>query len=260
VARLEDPHGDRAGCPGFTPDGTRLVVVAGFSGAIHVWDLRAIRARLREMDLDWDWPEFPPAAAGDTAAEPVTIEVVPGDLAGLAPTFEPRARQAIERWRREVAADPDSANACNNLAWAYLMAPGSLRDAEAALPLAENAMRLESGSAYFRNTLGVAYYRAGRYREAVEVLRPNLQGQWDRALAYDLYVLAMSHHRLGETARARDCYDLAVRWARAQLGLDTVVLEELAAFRAEAEELLGIEREDDRPRGAGSERPDAPGP
>ena len=33
----------------------------------------------------------------------------------------------------------------------------------------------------YRNTLGVAYYRAGRYREAVEVLRPNLDEQEDRA-------------------------------------------------------------------------------
>jgi WD40 repeat protein len=62
VAKLEDPHGDRAGWQGFTPDGTRLVVVATFASAVHVWDLRAIRARLKAMNLDWDWPEFPPAA------------------------------------------------------------------------------------------------------------------------------------------------------------------------------------------------------
>jgi hypothetical protein len=54
VAKLEDPHGDRATWQGFTPDGTRLVVMARTTGAIHVWDLRAIRARLKEMNLDWD--------------------------------------------------------------------------------------------------------------------------------------------------------------------------------------------------------------
>ena len=58
----------------------------------------------------------------------------------------------------------------------------------------------------------MAYYRAGRYREAVEVLRPNLESQADKGLAFDLYFLAMSYHRLGETARARDYYDWAVRW------------------------------------------------
>ena len=62
VAKLEDPHGDRAAWLGFTPDGTQLVVAARYAKAIHVWDLRAIRERLKEMGLDWDWPEFPPAA------------------------------------------------------------------------------------------------------------------------------------------------------------------------------------------------------
>jgi serine/threonine protein kinase/WD40 repeat protein len=69
VARLEDPHGDRATWQAFTPDGTRLVVVARYANAIHVWDLRAIRARLKEMNLDWDWPEFPPAPAGNDRKE-----------------------------------------------------------------------------------------------------------------------------------------------------------------------------------------------
>jgi tetratricopeptide (TPR) repeat protein len=183
----------------------------------------------------------------------VTIEVLPGDLA---------KQQGIEGWRREVEANPDSANACNNLAWAYLTAPEALRDVEAALPLAEKAVRLAQGSAHFRNTLGVAYYRAGRYREAVEVLRLNLERQEDTYLAYDLCFLAMSHHRLGETARARDYYDLAFRWAQGQRGFDAVEHRELTAIRAEAEELLGIDRKDNQPRGVRREpeRPDAPGP
>ena len=65
VAKLEDPHGDRATWQGFTTDGTQLVVVADYAGAIHIWDLRAIRTRLKDMNLDWDWPEFPPAATGN---------------------------------------------------------------------------------------------------------------------------------------------------------------------------------------------------
>ena len=123
--------------------------------------------------------------------------------------------------------------------------PEALRDVKAALPLAEHAVRLAAGNAHFRNTLGVAYYRAGRYREAVEVLRPNVAKQGDRTLAYDLYFLAMSHHRLGEKARARDYYDWAIRWVQLQRDLKPENLEELTAFRAEAEELLGIDRKQD---------------
>jgi hypothetical protein len=91
----------------------------------------------------------------------------------------------------------------------------------------------------------VAHYRAGRYREAVEILRPNLTSQEDGGLAFDLYCLAMSHHRLGETARARDYYVWAVRWTGTQPGLSAGQLEDLNVFRAEAEELLGIGKKKD---------------
>jgi WD40 repeat protein len=242
VARLEDPHGDRANWLGFTPDGTQLVVVSKHATAIHLWDLRAIRTRLEEMNLDWDWPAFRPAPAAEPAPAPLTVEVLPGELGQPALTRERRARQAIERFRREVKAKPDSAWACNALAWTYVAAPEALRDVEAALPLAEKAVRLEEKNTNYRNTLGVAYYRAGRYREAVAILRANVVKQSDRVLADDLYFLAMSYHRLGEPERARDYYDWAVRWVSMQRDLRPESLEELTAFRAEAEELLGIAR------------------
>jgi WD40 repeat protein len=237
VAKLEDPCGDRAYWQGFTPDGTRLVVVSRYASAIHVWDLRAIRTRLKDMNLDWDWPEFPPAPTEKLVPATVTI-----DGARPALTREQKAQEAIERARREVKANPNAAGPCNELAWAYLAAPEALRNVEAALPLAEKAVRLTSRNALYRNTLGVAYYRAGRYREAVDVLRPNVENQEDRALAYDLYFLAMSHYRLGETARARDYYDWAVRWISLLPDLNPMHLEELTSLRAEAGELLGIDQ------------------
>jgi tetratricopeptide (TPR) repeat protein len=236
IAQLEDPQGDRANWQRFTPDGTQLVVMAGYARAIHIWDLRAIRTRLKDMNVDWDWPEFP-APTGTPSAQ-VTIDVRPGDLAKTSLTRAQRAQLDIERHRREVEANPNAAEPCNGLAWAYLTAPAALRNVEAALPLAEKAVRLAPKTATYRNTLGVAYYRTGRHREAVEVLRANLDKQEDWALAYDLYFLAMSHYRLGETARARDYYDWAVRWVSVQPDLKADQREELTLFRAEAEELF----------------------
>jgi hypothetical protein len=61
-------HGDRSNMISFTHDGTRLVVLSTYASAIHVWDLRAIRSRLKSMGLDWDWPEFAPSA--DTGSKP----------------------------------------------------------------------------------------------------------------------------------------------------------------------------------------------
>jgi serine/threonine protein kinase/WD40 repeat protein len=63
VAKLEDPFGDRGTWLAFTPDTTELVVASRLSRAVHCWDLRAIRKRLKEMQLDWDWPEFAPVKA-----------------------------------------------------------------------------------------------------------------------------------------------------------------------------------------------------
>ena len=248
VAKLEDPNGDRATWQGFTPDGTQLVVVASYASAIHIWDLRAIQARLKTMNLAWNWPELPPAATGFAAADPVTIEVLPGDLA---------KSQAIERWRRELEVNPDSADACNNLAWAYLAAPEALRDVGTALPLAEKAARLAPGNASYRNTLGVAYYRAGRYREAVEVLRLNLERQEDEYLAYDLYFLAMSQHRLGETAQARDLLRVGGPLGPGA-GLAAVRPKSWPRFALRASAVPGDRRA--AMQGVGRERSDAAGP
>jgi WD40 repeat protein len=72
IARLEDPHGDRAAWQSFTPDRGRLVVVSRGANITHVWDLRAIRSRLKAMNLDWDWPELPPPGNGDWQSLKIT--------------------------------------------------------------------------------------------------------------------------------------------------------------------------------------------
>ncbi|MBI3407193.1 MAG: protein kinase [Planctomycetes bacterium] len=216
VARLTGPDLTWYYPACFTPDGTRLIATA--EKALYVWDLRLIRRQLKDLALDWDWPEFPPAEPGAYAAKPRPVEVFAGDLAETVLTREERYRRAIEQYRRDAEAEPNNPNACNNLAWTYLTAPEPLRNVKAALPLAENAVRLAAGNANFRNTLGLANYRAGRFREAVKALEPNLYKQNDEFLIFDLYFLAMSHHRLGESTRARDYLAWAVRWGTAERG------------------------------------------
>jgi WD40 repeat protein len=60
VGRLTgpDPQWYRPDC--FTPDGGRLISSGPDPSALYVWDLRAIRKQLKELDLDWKWPEFKP--------------------------------------------------------------------------------------------------------------------------------------------------------------------------------------------------------
>jgi serine/threonine protein kinase/WD40 repeat protein len=239
VARLSGQQQAADVPAGFTPDGTRLVVQRTSDGTIGVWDLRLIRQQLKGLGLDWEWPVFPPAGPGEGAAR-LEVKVDLGDLGNPRLTREQRVRKGVVRLRQHLDKNPDDPRACNNLAWYYLTGPKSLRDVKAAVPLAERAVRLAPGDAVYANTLGAAYARSGQYGKAVEILRPNLTGQEDAGLAFDLYFLAICHHGLGEPGRARDYYDWAVRWSRTHPGRTADEVTELAEFRDEVERLLGV--------------------
>jgi tetratricopeptide (TPR) repeat protein len=235
-ARLEDPNQDSVSQGmSFTPDGSQLVTTSNDSYSVHVWDLRAIRTQLAKMGLDWDLPSYPPTQRIDNR-QPLQIQI---DSSGSTVDRQEVTRQVIDKLRRTVEANPNNAPACNNLAWTYLTAPEALRDWNAALSLAQKAMQLVPNPTH-RNTLGLAYYRAGRYREAVETLEANFKDQPDWALAYDLYFLAMCHQKLGDSARARQCFELALRWSDSHQDSLAPYAAELNAFRVEAGELLGI--------------------
>jgi WD40 repeat protein len=62
----------------FSKDGGTLITTGSESRAIHQFDLRAIRARLRELDLDWDAPPLAPVAT-PVSTEPLEVTV---DLGG----------------------------------------------------------------------------------------------------------------------------------------------------------------------------------
>jgi serine/threonine protein kinase/WD40 repeat protein len=74
VAVLEPPNRESIADAAFTPDGTKLVTLS-FANGIDVWNLRLIRRQLKGLGLDWDWPEFAPAAPERPIAEPVKVEI-----------------------------------------------------------------------------------------------------------------------------------------------------------------------------------------
>ena len=126
----------------------------------------------------------------------------------------------------------------NNQAWRLVTGPEKSRDPAKALKLIQEAIKQQPDNATFLNTLGVVQYRNGLYKEAVATLEKSLakgNGQFD---AFDLFFLAMCHHRLGNPVKARDCYTRAVKWSREQKDLPAQHAEELKAFQAEAEALL----------------------
>jgi tetratricopeptide (TPR) repeat protein len=117
--------------------------------------------------------------------------------------------------------------------------PEKLRDPNQALPLAQKAVRIAPENSGYRNTLGVVYYRLGQWDAAVETFERSFQDS--RNKAHDLFFLAMCYEQLGLPAKARQCYDRALRWWQSQGALISPdEVEELNAVRAEAAALLKI--------------------
>jgi uncharacterized protein HemY len=151
--------------------------------------------------------------------------------------LDDRARAEADRATAQSLA-PKDALALSSLARRLLIEPVGGSDPVRALVLSRRAVALEPEICQFRNTLGLAQYRNGFWREAVTTLEANLaagQGQWD---GFDLFVLAMCHHRLGDAMKATTCHSRAIDWRHAQKGLSAKETRELSAFQAEAEALF----------------------
>jgi WD40 repeat protein/Tfp pilus assembly protein PilF len=156
-----------------------------------------------------------------------------------------RFEAAIEDLEAALALEPDSpllrwrlSDFCNGRAWQLAGGPGPHRDLDRALALCRRAVALSPGEAVSLNTMGVVEYRVGRFAEAIATLERSLAAGSGLSAGFDLFFLAMAHHRLGRRDEARTCLDRGLRWMSGQHGLDEREVRELAAFRAEAEAVL----------------------
>jgi tetratricopeptide (TPR) repeat protein len=149
------------------------------------------------------------------------------------------ASLALRLAEKAHAGKPEDANTCNDLAWQLVAGPEALRDPARALPLAEKAVKLRPGEWMYHNTLGVTLYRLGRYKDAVAPLETSLQRQQKHLAAFDLYFLALCHHRLGVQGKAKEEYERAVQAQEQNTqALSSDNRAELQTFRREAEALL----------------------
>lgn len=133
---------------------------------------------------------------------------------------------------------PESHSRLNNVAWAVVHLPDASPQAyRTALKQAEAAARLAPFDGYTLNTLGVAQYRVGLHREAVESLKRSerLCSQiWTRSLPPNLAFLSMALHRLGRSGEA----DAFLKRLRADMRKpEYSENEEFRAFLQEAESL-----------------------
>jgi serine/threonine protein kinase/WD40 repeat protein/Tfp pilus assembly protein PilF len=222
----------------FSRDGGMLAA-ATRDQAIQLWDLRRVRRQLATLSLDWDLPPLPPPD-DDKHLLTVDVEADAAFLAERGHHFLEAMEygDAISEYRKCLEMEPGRIEVVNALAWAYVTAPMACRNAAAALPLAQKAVKAEPNNAAYLNTLGVVYYRLGRYAEAIAILTRNLEDHPGHQFAsFDWIFLAMSHHKSGDAGQAHACYFRAI-----QLGAgapqNQPTIEEFKRFRKEADALL----------------------
>jgi tetratricopeptide (TPR) repeat protein len=123
----------------------------------------------------------------------------------------------------------------NNLARLLATCPETkLRDATRAIELAKTAVDLTPNEHTFRNTLGVACYRTGNWKAAIEALEKSMELNSGDG-ADDWIFLATAHWQLGSRDQARIWLGRAVE----SMDKDGLQDQDLRRSRAEAEELLG---------------------
>jgi serine/threonine protein kinase/WD40 repeat protein/Tfp pilus assembly protein PilF len=251
IARLTAPEPVRLQPCCFTPDATQLVVVGLETMTLHIFNLRALRAGLDELGLDWDAPPLCTTADTTMARLPsLSLQFELGDVQQW-PQADRLQQQAIEHLRKKehtealavlrqaVTIAPGFALPHNNLAWLLLTGPKELRNPRQALTEARKAVELGPAWAMYLNTLGVALYYTGNFADAIPVLERSLRAQRGQADAFDLFFLAMCHHRLGEEDKAKDYLKRGKQWFEAHKAkLPARWVEEMSAFQAEAESVL----------------------
>jgi eukaryotic-like serine/threonine-protein kinase len=256
LARIDDPDGARAGEIVFSPDGTQLIATLLDQPLVRIWDLRAVRRRLAELDLDWSpapaWGPAAPSLAPDLTPRPLPYRVDRGQLDlwwRQAPIRQPE--QAVADAEMLHAREPGQAEvrtwlakSCNNLAWELIAGAKSSRDPARALPLARRAIELAPENELYVNTLGIALCRAGKYFEAIPLLEQSLAASSNLTIPSDLFGLVICHAKQGNGGRARAYFERAMAWAKANANLTSRIGDEFKDFRSEAEAALKDSHQD----------------
>ena len=134
---------------------------------------------------------------------------------------------------------PSQAAAHDFPAWLLATCPDpKFRDAPRAVTLAQRAVELAPDDGHCWNTLGVAHYRAGDWKAAVDALTKSEELGPGPPLGHIGFFLTMAYWQLGKKDKAHQWYDKAVARMEKYRPQDV----DLGRFRAEAEELLGIQR------------------
>src|SRR5262249_48959926 len=156
------------------------------------------------------WDEV--IAACSRAIELMPDYAVCWNLRGNAYSQLGRYEEARYDYRKALELTPNNAGELNNLAW--LLATHrqeEQRDPPRAVELARKAVELAPKEGAYWNTLGVAHYRVGEWKEALAALEKSMELR-QGGDAFDWFFLAMARWQRGEKDEARKWYEEAAEW------------------------------------------------
>jgi serine/threonine protein kinase/tetratricopeptide (TPR) repeat protein len=147
--------------------------------------------------------------------------------------------EAIADYSKAVELSPYYWWPLDGFAWLLATGPNHLRNPARAVELATRAVQRVPGDGSMWGTLGVAYYRTGRWEEALEALLKSVELTPVEDATATILFLAMAHHQLGQAEEARQQYEQAADWMEQNQTDD----DNLFSAFAEATELLGVKEE-----------------
>jgi Tfp pilus assembly protein PilF len=91
------------------------------------------------------------------------------------------------------------------------LAPGAAADPERAVGWGKQAVASGPKIAWYLHALALAHLRAGQHRRAIKQFEASLQEDWQGAQVLNELGLALAYQKRGDTKKARDWLDKAVR-------------------------------------------------
>jgi len=120
-----------------------------------------------------------------------------------------RFPEAAEQYRRVETSDSHNLVACQQLAYLYLHAYGTNRDVSTGRHFAEHAFEIDPKDPSSMFWLGVARYRSGDFKEALELLNRAVTATHS-SKTYYLFYQAMCLAKLGRTEEAMNRFESAL--------------------------------------------------